>query len=132
MINSNVKTFFRQNWWLEEGVSYLLRRLNFQVKTGVYVLGASCVEHEMDVLGNKKEGYRGLACECKSTDIDSSDIFTLAGKMREIGYNEGILFTISEKVDEDMKKLAKAFSIKIIDSVLKKEEKEIIEGINRF
>ena len=127
ILSRSVKKFFNNNWWLEEGVSYLLKRQNLEVKTGLYILGCSGVYHEIDVLGNKKEGHMRLLCECKNTVINSSDIFTLAGKMQEIGCRNSMLVTIATEIHSDMVKIAKSFNIKIIDSILEKEDKKIIE-----
>jgi len=97
VLSRSVKKFFQNNWWLEEGISYLLKRQNLEVKTGLYILGFSGV------------------------------IFILAGKMSELGCKNSILVTIATEVHPDLTKIAKSFNIKIIESVLEKEDIKIIE-----
>ena len=126
LLNPNVKVFFRQNWWLEEGVARLLKKRNFQVKVGVYVLGFSGVEHEIDILAIKKSDHIRVVCECKDKEVNNSDVLLFMGKMREIGYNKGFLFTTSNEVSKSVRELAEEYNIRIIDSVLEAGEEELL------
>jgi hypothetical protein len=88
------------------------------------VQGRSAVSHELDVIAEKPRTRGLIAFECKSTSVGRNDIFTFAGKLRDIGIPEGIMVTTEEEVNRDVLSLAKCNSIRIIPSALDKPQKE--------
>lgn len=118
--------FIESNIWLERGISNLLYEQGFLTKTGIYILGHSGVKHEIDNFAeSKKRGFR-IIDECKARDIKVSDIFVLSGKMQDTGVSTGYLFTTSSDVNKELIKLARFKNITIIDSILERENEEII------
>lgn len=127
--NPNTISFISNNLWLEHGIDYLLRKKNFQTMCGVYLLGHSGVEHEIDnVAENIKESIR-IFCECKTGPISVADVFIFSGKMLDIGCSRGYIFTNSSDIKREIKQLARSKNISIVESVLKKLEKKLINEI---
>ncbi|MCK4781498.1 restriction endonuclease [Candidatus Parcubacteria bacterium] len=127
--NPGTISFINDNLWLEHGIDYLLRKKNFQTMCGVYLLGHSGVEHEIDnIAENTKESIR-IFCECKTGSISVADVFIFSGKMLDIGCSRGYIFTNSSDVKREIKQLARSKNISIVESVLKKPEKKLINEI---
>lgn len=128
-LSEEVERFLSQNLWFEHASAYLLRRIDYETKCGGYILGASGVEHEIDVLAEKPNTAERILCECKTSRPDESEIFGFSGKMRDIGCSEGLLFTLvpNEDIDDEIKSLARSNNIKIVGGVLE-EELEELEG----
>ena len=121
--------FVEQNYWLEYGVDYLLRRKNFQTLVGYNVLGHSGVWHEIDNIADiKSENYR-ILCECKNTKVEVYDIFVFSGKMVDVGCTHGYVFTTSEKISDDAARLARQKNIEIVKGVLTRETEDLLEDI---
>jgi len=126
--------FILDNIWLEHGIDYLLRRKTFETLCGYYILGHSGIEHEVDNIGEIKSESLRIFCECKNQDVAVRDIFIFSGKMNDIGCTRGYVFTTSFETPKEVKHLARSKNISIIESVLEKDNddiiKEIIEGSN--
>ncbi len=129
MLNDYSLNFINNNMWLEYGIDYLLRRKGFQTLCGIYILGHSGVEHEIDNLGDsKKENFR-ILCECKTKDIIVEDIFVFSGKMQDVGCSRGYFFTTSFGISKEIKQLARSENISIVESVLEKKDVELLKEI---
>jgi len=127
--NKRLIDFIEQNYWLEHGVDYLLRRKNFLTLVGQKVLGHSGVWHEIDnIATSKKENFRFFG-ECKNREVKESDIFIFSGKMADVGCSRGYVFTTSEKVSKEIVRLARSKNIDIATGVLTRETEDLLEDI---
>jgi Restriction endonuclease len=79
---------------LEDIVAGLLRGWGFDTQTRVRAKDRSGVEHEIDVLGKKKEAFGDftLAVECKNhfSPIDIKEIRNFNDKLSSLGYSKGL------------------------------------------
>jgi hypothetical protein len=127
--NNNTVSFMDNNLWLENGIDYLFRKMNFSTICGFYILGHSGLDHEIDnIVENRKENLR-IFCECKNCMIDRDNIFVFSGKMQDIGCTKGYIFSTSKIDDKKIFHLARARNISIIDSVLDKSIDDMIKEI---
>lgn len=109
------------NYWLEFAIDYILKRKKLITLVGYEILGNSGVCHEIDNIAYcPNENYR-FFCECKNSEVKESDIFIFSGKMIDIGGNKGYIFTTSENVSDEIKRLARSKNIDIIENVLNKD-----------
>ena len=121
--------FLKNNMWLEHGIDYLLRRKNFRTMCGIYVLGHSGVQHEIDNIADFASENLRILCECKNQDITVNEVFIFSGKMSDIGCTRGYIFTTSFNINKEIVQLARSKNITIVESVLEKKENKIIEEI---
>ena len=127
--NDRLINFLEQNYWLEHGVDYLLKRKNLQTLVGYYVLGHSGVSHEIDnIAESKSENYR-FFCECKNAEVTVKDVFVFSGKMIDAGCSRGYIFTTSKEVSNEIVRLARSKNIDIIKGVLTREVKTLLKEI---
>jgi len=127
--NENMINFIENNYWLEHGIDYIMRKKNLQTRVGYDVLGNSGVWHEIDnIVYCKNENYR-FFCECKNSDINEKDVFIFSGKMIDIGGTRGYIFTTSNNISDKISKLARSKNIDVIEGVLVKDSKNIINNI---
>jgi Restriction endonuclease len=79
---------------LEDIVASLIRGWGFDVRTRYRAQDKSGIEHEIDVLGVKKEqfGEVSLAVECKNhlEPIDIKEIRNFRDKLNSLGYTKGL------------------------------------------
>lgn len=119
--NLNLINFLEYNYWLEFAIDYILKRKKLITLVGYEILGNSGVCHEIDnIVYCPNENYR-FFCECKNSEVKESDIFIFSGKMIDIGGNKGYIFTTSENVSVEIKRLARSKNIDIIENVLNKD-----------
>jgi hypothetical protein len=127
--NEKIKIFIENNYWLEHGIDYILRKKNLQTRVGYDVLGNSGVWHEIDnIVYCKNDNFR-FFCECKNSDIHENDVFIFSGKMFDIGVTRGYIFTTSNNVSDKIKRLARSKNIDLIAGVLAKDHKNLINYI---
>jgi len=127
--NDNLINFLNNNYWLEHGADYLLRRKNLKTLVGYSVLGHSGVSHEIDNIADSKRQNFRFFCECKNSEVKVSDIFIFSGKMTDVGCTRGYIFTTAERVTDEIVRLARSKNIDIIKGVLKKETTTLLEDI---
>ncbi|MGD0318951.1 MAG: restriction endonuclease [Nitrososphaerales archaeon] len=79
---------------LEDIVAGLLKSWGFDTQTRVRAKDKSEVEHEIDVLGRRKEAFGEftLAVECKnhSQPIDIKEVRNFRDKLNSLGYSKGL------------------------------------------
>jgi hypothetical protein len=127
--NDRLINFLDQNYWLEHGVDYLLRRKNLQTLVGYHVLGHSGVWHEIDnIADSKNQNYR-IFCECKNAEIKVNDIFVFSGKMIDVGCTRGYVFTTSDKVSDEIIRLGRSKNIDIITGTLTRDTTALLKNI---
>lgn len=95
-----VCTIWDENTWLEEGIAYQFRVAKYDAQTGLQVLGGSGVDHELDVIAERRLPAMRVFCECKHRGIKPNDVLVFAGKLRDIGGQASIMFTTTASVDE--------------------------------
>jgi len=82
---------------LEDIVARLLRGWDFDIQTRVRARDKSGIEHEIDVLGKKKEAFGEvtLAVECKNhvEPIDIKEIRNFNDKLSSLGYSKGLFIS---------------------------------------
>lgn len=115
--------FIEQNMWFEYGVEDLLQKMKYKTACGCDVIGSSGIAHEVDVIAEKK-GTR-IMVECKNQELTINHVLIFQGKMVDIGVVWGYMFTISNNVSEDVRKLARSRNIFIVDNILLKRETDM-------
>jgi len=109
---------------LEDIVARLLRGWNFDIQTRVRARDKSGVEHEIDVLGRRTEGFGGftLAVECKNhvEPIDIVQVRNFNDKLSSLGYSKG-LFVSTGGFTPPALQYAKSVGIEVWDNVKLKE-----------
>ena len=127
-----LRNFLVNNYWLEYGVDYLLRKNNFETLCGYYVLGHSGKMHEIDNIAESTQDNYRIFCECKTRNIKASDVFVFGGKMMDIGCSRGYIFTTDKQVQKEIKHLARSRNITIIENVLNDAESSITSQIREL
>jgi len=117
-LNQCVRSFWEDNIWFEEGVAHGLRQHGFECQTGILILGGSGVKHEIDVLAEKAKDRQRILVECKTSRLRINHVFTLAGKMRDIGMSRGLLVSADREVNGDLERPAATNGVVIIIGVL--------------
>ncbi len=117
--------------WLEYGVEKIFEDLGYKTACGVYILGASGVYHEVDLLAEHVGQYKRVVVECKNTEISLDDVFKLFGKMSDLGCVYGYIFSTSIGKDRDVKKLAISKNIAIIEGVLEKDKESLKKVLSK-
>lgn len=123
-IRPAVISFYRENMWLEEGVAYQFKRLNFEPTTGCNILGSSGIWHEIDVLAEAPTRGIRTACECKNRKLVLGDVYVFHCKLRDIGISRGILVSTIGETAGDVLLAAEPNGIKICSSALDKSADE--------
>lgn len=127
--NGKMINFIENNYWLEHGIDYIMRKKNLQTLVGYDVLGNSGVWHEIDNIVYCKNDNLRFFCECKNSDINEKDVFIFSGKMIDIGGTRGYIFTTSSNVPDKISRLARSKNIDVIEGALVKDLQKIINNI---
>ena len=127
--NENMINFIENNYWLEHGIDYILRKKNLQTRVGYDVLGNSGVWHEIDNIVYCKNENSRFFCECKNSDVNEKDVFIFSGKMIDIGCTRGYIFTTSDNISDKISRLARSKNIDVIKGVLVRDSKNLINNI---
>jgi len=127
--DKGLRDFIDQNYFLEYGVDFLLRKKGFQTLCGYHVLGHSGNMHEIDNIAESKSSNFRFFCECKTGLVKPSDVFILAGKMTDIGCSRGYILTFSKDLPKEVIHLARSRNISIIEDVLEKSESDLLNEI---
>jgi hypothetical protein len=110
---------------LEDIVAGLLRSWGFDAQTRIRPKDKSGVEHEIDVLGRKKESFGDLtlAVECKNHigPIDIKEIRNFNDKLSSLGYAKGLFISVGGFTIPALQH-AKAIGLEIWDSAALKEK----------
>lgn len=130
-INSNVTKFIEKNMWLEYGVEQLFEDEGYNTQCGYNILGTSGVQHEIDVLAEKKSAGK-IICECKTSSLILSDIHVLYSKMSDIGAFRGCIFTTDLEIDSNVRRFANSKNIAVMGSVLETDNDELKRKIHTF
>jgi len=119
--------FIRGNIWLETGVNEFFRKQkSCSALCGYSVLGYSGVDHEIDNLIDISGENVRILIECKNTsDLKVEHIFTLYGKMTDIGCIKGYIMTTAKRPQEALLRLARAKNIEIISDIFNESDKKI-------
>lgn len=116
---------------LEDVVARLLRGWNFDIQTRVRARDKSGIEHEIDVLGKRTEGFGDftLAVECKNhwDPIDIVQIRNFNDKLSSLGYSKG-LFVSTGGFTPPALQYAKSVGIETWDNARLKENLEKAES----
>lgn len=129
IFNKHLINFIENNYWLEFGIDHILKQKRLISKVGYDVLGNSGECHEIDIIVYwPKKDYR-FFCECKSSALNTNDIFIFSGKMSDIGVNKGYIFTPSSDIQKGIIRLARSKNIDIVSDVLNKYSEEIFNSL---
>ena len=115
--------------WLEEYFASILRKLGWrETWTHVYVLGASGVRHEIDVLGIK--GSRVCLVECKTGKVSRADVFNFWTKVFDIRSHISLFVSLEEMPDPETRRfLQNNPSIILLEKIEEKHVNELIEEL---
>lgn len=97
--------------WLEDYIANLLERLGWSTWTSIYIVGASGVSFEIDILAIKN-GYMMIG-ECKSGKIKQEHLTNFLSKFNEIRSHYAFFFSLAsvEKTMETMVEKNPAFHL---------------------
>jgi hypothetical protein len=128
-LDRTLRNFITQNYWLEHGIDYILRRKNFQTLCGYSVLGHSGFLHEIDNIAESTKDTFRFFCECKAGPVKPADVFILAGKMGDIGCSRGYIFSLEKNVPKEVVHLARSRNISIVTAIAEKTETQLLQEI---
>lgn len=125
--------FINKNIWLEVGVDLFFKK-SFDCSSlcGCYILGDSGVDHEIDNLIEFSKNRIRVLIECKDSPTSVEQIFTLSGKMTDIGCLKGFIITTNKQPEENLQRLARAKNISILYDIFNSPEKKLGEDFSEF
>lgn len=128
-LHPNLLQVWIRGIWLEEYFSSILRRLGWkETWTHVYVLGASGVRHQIDILGIK--GSRICLVECKTGKISRAAVFNFWTKVFDIRSHTSLFVTIEDIPDPETRRfLQNNPSIILLEKIKEKQSNELIEEL---
>ncbi|MCJ7632340.1 restriction endonuclease [Candidatus Bathyarchaeota archaeon] len=106
-VNENIKKIWFNNLWFEAYLGKLLRKLGWKTWVDVYVMGASGVSHQIDVLGIHQGKGIVLAVECKTGKFSRNDVFNFCTKIADIKAHMAILALLEELPDQATREFVK-------------------------
>lgn len=129
-MNDKVKKVWEKNLWFEAYFAGLLRKLCCETWTGVNIMGASGILHEVDVLAIRDETV--IACECKTGRVSRNDIFNFYTKASDLKAHISILAMIHGFPEPETKRFVKKNpAIISLENMGKREETEIVQDLDR-
>lgn len=130
-VKSIIREVWKEDLWMEAYMSKLLQLMGWQTRgPRVYVLGSSGVEHEIDVLGNKK-GFV-LACECKTGKIERKDVFNFWAKVQDIRSHVSVLALIGRLPESQTREfVSKNLSMVLLENLGQKSQRRILRDMRR-
>jgi hypothetical protein len=78
-VHEGIKNIWKSGLWFEAYLAGRLSKLGYKTWTGVYVMGASGILHEIDVVAIKDGTL--VVCECKTGQISRNDVFNFYTKI---------------------------------------------------
>jgi hypothetical protein len=79
-VHEGIKSIWKSGFWFEAYLAGCLNKLGCKTWTGVYVMGASGILHEIDVVAIKDDGTL-IVGECKTGQISRNDVFNFYTKI---------------------------------------------------
>jgi len=128
-LNKKLINFVANNYWVEHGVDYVLKRKGLETRVGHHVMGHSGAWHEIDNIADSKKDKHRFFGECKHGQVKVNDIFVFAGKMADVGCTRGYVFTTSQNVSGEVVRLARSKNIDIVTGVLKRDVEDLLRDI---
>ena len=93
-LNNKIKDVWDSGLWFEAYLAGLLHKLNYKTWTGVHVMGASGILHEIDVVAIKNGTL--VVCECKTGKVSRNDVFNFYTKVGDTKAHFSILAMIGK------------------------------------
>ena len=104
-VNDQVKNVWERNLWFEAYLARLLRKLDCRTWTGVHVMGASGILHEVDVLAIRDGTV--LIAECKTGKVSRNDVFNYCTKIGDLKSHISILALIKKLPEPETREFVK-------------------------
>lgn len=103
----------------------LLRKLGYKTWTGVHVMGASGILHEIDVLAIRKGTV--LNVECKTGKVSRNAVFNFCTKVGDLKSHVSILALIQKLPESETREFVKKNPAIIrLEDMGKRRESEIV------
>jgi len=124
-LNDHIKKVLEKNLWFEAYMARLLRKLGYKTWTGVHVMGASGILHEIDVLAIRKGTV--LNVECKTGKVSRNDVFNFCTKVGDLKSHVSILALIQKLPESETREFVKKNPAIIrLEDMGKRRESEIV------
>jgi hypothetical protein len=104
-INDKIKIVWETGLWFEAYLAILLNKCGYKTWTGVHVMGASGILHEIDVVAIKDGTL--IVCECKTGKISRNDVFNFYTKVGDTKAHLSILALIDDFPDPETRNFVK-------------------------
>jgi len=129
-VHDIIGKIWERNLWFEAYMARLLRKLNCKTWTGVHVMGASGILHEVDVLGIVDGTV--LICECKTGKVSRNDVFNFCTKAGDLKTHVSILALIKELPEPETREFVeKNPAIIRIENMGRKKESKILDDLRQ-
>ena len=127
-VPDKIKKVWSSNLWFESYTAGLLRKLGFKTWTGIHVMGASGILHEIDVLAIKDGSL--IVCECKTGNISRQNVFNFITKANDLKAHVSILALIGELPEPHTRQFVRRNPAIIrLEKMGKMEETDILTDI---
>lgn len=127
-VPESIKTVWKSNLWFEAYVAGILRKLGFKTWTGIHVMGASGILHEVDVLGIKDGSL--VVCECKTGNISRQNVFNFITKSNDLKVHVSILALVRQLPEPHTKQFVKRNpAIVLLENMGNLEESDLIADL---
>lgn len=128
-MSPSILHLYDKNIWFEEYIAKILRKLGWEdMWTHSYVLGASGVRHEIDVLGIKRS--RICLAECKTGKIKRADVFNFWTKAFDIRSHINLFASLEEIPEPETRQFLESNpSIVLLENVKNIHKEEILERL---
>ena len=125
-LSSRIRQLYEKNLWFEEYVAKLLRKIKWEnIWTHAYILGASGVRHEIDILAIKES--RICLAECKTGKIARADVFNFWTKVYDIRSHISLFASLKKMPDPETRQfLENKPSIILLENIGELSEKELL------
>lgn len=127
-LNEKIANYLKGDWF-SDYIAKGFKSQGWKTWTNLYVLGASGIPHEIDVLAINKKQKEALIGECKTGKVTRSHVFNFFTKSQDIHGSFSYFFNVNEIPELDTKKFMERNGILFIDNIPLKKEKELFDQI---
>lgn len=97
-----IRQVWQSNLWFEAYFAHLLQKLGCKTWTGIHVMGASGMQHEVDVLAVKDDTV--IISECKTGKASRNEVFNFCTKLGDLKAHVSIWAQIKELPEPETRK----------------------------
>jgi len=127
-LNQKIFIYLKGDWF-SDYIARLFRSNEWETWTNLYILGASGIIHEIDLLAIHRKTKETLIGECKTGKIGRKDVFTFSTKSQDTSSTFAYFFNIQEISEIDTRKFMNRNGILFVDDIPSKKESELSNDV---